>query len=146
MSTTRRSPATRSGDCPCTGATLDRLIQPAVLTILAQKDLHGYRIAQRIADLPPFEGRRPDASGVYRSLRSMEGRGLVEASWDVSERGPARRLYRLTSSGRQCLCRWIEALEHYREAIGSLLTTMRRASAAAGEQQADPKPSKTRKG
>ena len=26
MSTTRRSPATRFDDCPCTGATLDRLV------------------------------------------------------------------------------------------------------------------------
>jgi len=107
--------------------TLDRLLQPAILTVLAQRALHGYRLAQRIAELPPFKGQKPDVSGIYRFLRSMEDRGLVVASWDVSRRGPAKRLYQLTPAGRQCLSRWIETLDAYRRAIGGLLAIARRA-------------------
>jgi DNA-binding PadR family transcriptional regulator len=118
-------------NCPCVGATLEKLIQPAILTVLAGEDLHGYRIAERMADMPLLKGHKPDVSGVYRFLRAMEDRGLVVASWDISDRGPAKRLYKLTAAGRECLSHWIETLERHREAIGSLLAMARKASAKA---------------
>ena len=117
--------------CPCMGVTLDKLVQPAILTVLAREDLHGYRIAERLADMPPLEGHKPDVSGVYRALRAMEDRGLVVACWDVSDRGPAKRVYQLTAAGRECLSHWIDTLERHREAIGELLVMARRASATA---------------
>jgi len=118
---------TKFDDCPCSGGTLDKLLQPAILTALAQDDLHGYRIVRQMAALPIFQGRPPDVSGVYRTLRRMETRKLVEASWNVSDRGPAKRRYTLTAAGRQCLRRWQETLSAYQEAIGSLLTATRQA-------------------
>ena len=118
---------TKFDDCPCSGGTLDKLLQPAILTALAQGDLHGYRIVRQVASLPIFKGRPPDVSGVYRSLRLMEARKLVVASWNVSERGPAKRLYTLTAAGRQCLRRWQETLRAYQEAIGSLLAATKKA-------------------
>ena len=139
MSSRRRSLVPDFENCPCSGGTLDRLIQPAILAVLAQSDLHGYRIAQRITDMPPFKGQQPDASGVYRFLKSMEEKGFVVASWDVSVRGPAKRLYKLTNPGRECLSRWTVTLDHYRKAIGSLLTITKRACARSR------KPRKTRK-
>ena len=57
------------GNCPCTGSTLEKLIHPAVLTVLAQEDLHGYKIAERIGEMPMFEGPKPDVSGVYRAIK-----------------------------------------------------------------------------
>lgn len=132
MPATRRTVVSEFDACPCAGATLDKLIQPAILTVLARQDLHGYRIAERLAQMPPFRGHKPDVSGVYRFLRAIEERGLVVASWDVSRRGPAKRLYALTPAGRDCLSRWIDTLDHYREAIGDLLALGREAVAAAG--------------
>ena len=35
MSTSRRSPKADLGECPCSGATLARLIQPAIMSLLA---------------------------------------------------------------------------------------------------------------
>lgn len=135
MSATRRLPIEEWANCPCSGATLDKLVQPAILTILAGGGLHGYKIAERIADMPPFKGQKPDVSGVYRSLRSMEQRGLVAASWDVSNRGPAKRLYQLTPDGHECLSRWVETLDTYRKAIGSLLALARRATQRAASMR-----------
>jgi PadR family transcriptional regulator PadR len=125
----------RFDDCPCSGGTLDKLLQPAILTALAQGDLHGYRIVRQVAALPIFKGRPPDVSGVYRSLRLMESRKLVVASWNMSERGPAKRLYRLTPAGRQCLLHWRETLIVYREAIGDLLVATRKACVGASRRQ-----------
>jgi DNA-binding PadR family transcriptional regulator len=130
----RRTGESLFNECPCSGATLDKLLQPALLTALSQRPLHGYRLVRQIAGMPLFEGRLPDVSGAYRSLRSMEKRKLVEASWDVSERGPAKRLYTITPAGMKCLSRWRATLEIYREAIGELLAVARRACAGAARR------------
>lgn len=132
MSPRRQTLITDVAHCPCAGVTLDKLIQPAVLTVLAQGGLHGYKIAERISEMPMFKGQRPDASGVYRFLRSMEKRQLVVSSWDVSDRGPAKRLYRLTAAGQECLSHWIGTLKEYRHDIGALLAAARKASAKKG--------------
>jgi len=126
MSNTGGRAKASGGRCPCAGVTLDRLIQPAILTILAREEVHGYRIIQDIASLPLFRDEEPDVSGVYRALRGLERRGLVSASWGPSDRGPARRLYKLTGEGRDCLARWCETLDQYRKAIGALLARARR--------------------
>jgi poly-beta-hydroxybutyrate-responsive repressor len=113
--------------CPCNGGTLDRLIQPAILVILAEGPLHGYRLVTRISELPGFTGQKPDASGVYRFLKAMERKGLVAASWDTSASGPAKKSYQITSAGQQCLHRWIKTLENYRRGISGLLGAARKA-------------------
>jgi len=108
-------------DCPCTGGTLDRLIQPAILTTLAEGPLHGYRVAERIGEMPGFSGQRPDVSGVYRFLKSMERKELVVSEWDLSDSGPAKKCYRITPAGRKCLRKWVKTLEDYRDRIADLL-------------------------
>jgi len=121
-------------NCPCSGVSLDRLVQPAILTILAQKSLHGYLIVQGIAEL---EGHKPDATGVYRALRGMEERGLVTSAWNVPGRGPAKKSYQITAAGRECLVRWIGTLEKHCELIKRLLADARRVSGQAeGEPSA----------
>ena len=110
------------------------MVQPAVVTVLAGGALHGYRVVQRLAKTPLLGGSRPDPTGVYRMLRIMEKRGFVVASWDLSGSGPAKRLYRLTPEGRQCLGRWVKTLTDYHRAIGRLLAGARQALAERGRQ------------
>lgn len=112
--------------CPCSGGTLDRLIQPAILVALAEGPLHGYRLAERISRMPSFAGHTPDVSGIYRFLKSMERKGLVKSHWDLSASGPAKRSYQITPSGRQCLEKWIETLEKHRKGIAGLLREARK--------------------
>ena len=135
--------------CPCSGRTLGKMVQPAIVATLAQEALHGYRIAEHVAHMPAFKGRRPDPTGVYRLLRSMEKRGLVLSSWDLSASGPARRLYRLTGDGERCLSRWIETLRNYRQTVGQLLEDLERAAedrrlGASDATEAHPEPEGTR--
>lgn len=110
--------------CPCSGKSLARLIQPAVMAALAAGEpLHGYVILQRLRGMAMFRDQGPDATGLYRLLHTMEQDGLVSAAWDVSARGPAKRRYALTADGRACLGRWVGTLRTYQAAIGDLLAT-----------------------
>jgi len=130
MSATNGAPIEEEGlkGCPCEGATLDKLVQPALLAVMADGPIHGYRLVERIGAMPSFAGQNPDPSGVYRLLKVMEGRGLVVFTWDTSQAGPAKRVYQITPKGRQCLCSWVSTLEDYRQKITSLLKTTRTAA------------------
>ena len=113
--------------CPCSGATLTKLVQPAILILLARKPLHGYGVAQRLGLLRIARGAKPDATGVYRVLRALQRRGLVTCSWARSDSGPAKRTYRLTASGTECLKRWVATLEDFDAAVAELLLTAKAA-------------------
>ena len=113
--------------CPCSGGTLDKLLRPAILSLLASGPLHGYRIVEKLAALRLSRGTRPDPTGVYRALGSMQRMRLVAARWDVSGPGPARHIFRLTPAGRACLRTWVGTLTQYRRAIDQLLANVRRA-------------------
>jgi DNA-binding PadR family transcriptional regulator len=114
--------------CACSGKTLARLVQPAVMAVLAGGPLHGYLIVQRLGQLAAFRCQSPDPTGVYRVLKAMEQDGLVSAAWQLADTGPAKRAYALTDEGRRCLARWLQTLAEYHEAIGDLLQTVRKAS------------------
>ncbi len=114
-------------ECICMGKNLDRLVQPAILAILTEGELHGYMIVQRLTDSPMFGGDRPDPTGVYRTLRQMESAGYVAAEWDTSGTRPNRKVFRLTEEGISCLGRWADTLYCYHAAVGDLLAMTRRA-------------------
>jgi PadR family transcriptional regulator, regulatory protein PadR len=114
-------------NCPCSGVTLDKLIQPAILAVLAEEPSHGYRIAEKIGKMPSFGGLKPDVSGIYRFLKSMECKGLVISSWDTPGQGHAKRLYEITTVGNACLARWVDTLDGYRRTIAMLLKAARAA-------------------
>ena len=112
--------------CPCAGRKLGKLIQPAILAVLAQGPMHGYGLAERIGRLPICGGEGPDSTGIYRFLKAMEDRGLVASTWDLSERGPARKTYGITPAGEECLAQWVKTLQHYRRGINALVRLARR--------------------
>ncbi|HEX4000438.1 MAG TPA: helix-turn-helix transcriptional regulator [Pirellulales bacterium] len=125
MPLSSRLPIITPRECACEGASLDKLIQPAILIVLTKGPLHGYRLAERIGEMPMFGGQKPDVSGIYRFLRTMEKQRMVEASWDLGQRGPAKKSYKITTAGEGCLERWIHTLEHHRQGITELLRAAR---------------------
>ena len=112
-------------ECSCSGKGLGRLLQPAIMTLLAQEPLHGYRIVQRLKQMAMFKDRPPDSTGVYRLLKSMEEDGIVTSAWDLADSGPARRQYKVTKAGMACLAKWQETLEDYAAAIAELLASVK---------------------
>jgi DNA-binding PadR family transcriptional regulator len=111
--------------CACTGNSLDRLLRPAIMGLLARRPMHGYVLLQELQSLRMFGGQAPDPTGVYRTLRLMEEEGMLAAAWDLADSGPARRRYRMTKAGKSCLATWIKTLEDYRASIDQLLKTLR---------------------
>jgi PadR family transcriptional regulator, regulatory protein PadR len=73
-----------------------------VLRVLASQSLHGYAIAQRIAQLSGDELSVEEGS-LYPALQRLLLKGWVKAAPAVSETGRAVREYRLTPSGRKQL-------------------------------------------
>ena len=73
-----------------------------ILAVLADGELHGYAIAREIerrsgAALSFKEGT------LYPALHSLEDQGFVSAQWETVERGPSRKVYRLTDAGHDDL-------------------------------------------
>jgi DNA-binding PadR family transcriptional regulator len=120
----------KPGGCSCTGANLDRLLRPAILACLAHSDRHGYGVQQELDALPMFRGGSPDLTGVYRALRDMEAEGLVAGDWDTPEQGRARRRFRITPDGLDCLARWDQTLEAYLAAVKDLRERTKKALAS----------------
>ena len=120
--------ANKAKRCPCQGETLDRFIRPALLAFLAEEDASGYRLLQRLAEMPMFKDDRPDPTGVYRCLKAMEQTGLVTGKWNLSASGPASRVFKLTAAGRTCLATWQQTILDYRDDLDFILALIRKAS------------------
>src|SRR6187551_864675 len=73
-----------------------------ILRVLATRPLHGYAIAQRIAQLSGEELSVEEGS-LYPALQKLLLKGWVKASPAISETGRAVREYRLTPAGRKQL-------------------------------------------
>lgn len=110
--------------CPCSGKNLDRLLRPTMLGILAREKTHGYGLVQRLVELKIFSDIPPDASGVYKLLKSMEEEGLISAHWELGDSRPAKWSYTLTKDGMVCLKKWVETLTIYQEQIHTLLAIL----------------------
>jgi DNA-binding PadR family transcriptional regulator len=108
--------------CAELGKSLNRLSQPTILTLLANASapMHGYIIVQQAAYSPMFGGTKPDAAGIYRTLKRMEKSGYISSQWEVPDEGSAKRQFSLTDKGRKSLRRWIDALACYNLTLDEL--------------------------
>ncbi|WP_291441576.1 radical SAM protein, partial [Desulfovibrio sp.] len=114
-------------DCPCSGSTLQRFVQPLVMSLLARGPLHGYVLMQRLGAMPFWGASPPDQAGVYRLLKLMESKHLL-ASHEESGPTRGRRVFTLTGQGRACLARWETTLHAYLHTVGGVLALVREAN------------------
>ena len=78
--------------------TLDLLI----LKVCGAGPVHGYAISQRL------RARSEDVlqvqqGSLYPALHRLERKGLLKASWDVTDSGREAKFYQLTAAGRRRL-------------------------------------------
>jgi PadR family transcriptional regulator, regulatory protein PadR len=73
-----------------------------ILTLLSQRDMHGYEIGKQIEELSDGILRFEMAS-LYPALYGMLRKKWLEAYWETSPAGRKRRYYRLTKNGRRQL-------------------------------------------
>ncbi|KSU65046.1 PadR family transcriptional regulator [Arthrobacter sp. NIO-1057] len=80
---------------------IKRSMLPAVLlNLLTEEPAHGYSMLNKLEEL--------DVPGVksgtlYPLLRTMEQSGDIVSDWQITERGPARKIFKITAQGRQSL-------------------------------------------
>ena len=111
-------PDVEAGDCRCDGGQPKNFARPCLLLLLAEAPAHGYELIER---LRPFGFDLSDPATVYKTLRLLENDGHVTSEWELSTRGPARRVYSITADGREMLQAWTHTLAKNREILGAFL-------------------------
>lgn len=116
--------------CACQGGTLMRFVQPIILSLLSEAPDHGYELVQKIGQTVLWDDTAPDSAGVYRVLRDMEKRGLVQSRLDAdSIAGVGKRVFAITDEGRACMRNWLQTLGAYQEGIQDVIERLERAVA-----------------
>jgi PadR family transcriptional regulator, regulatory protein PadR len=89
-------------DLPARVSLLQGTLDLLILRTLLAGQTHGHAIAKHIQrtseDLLQVE-----TGSLYPALHRLEAKGLIAASWELSEKGKRARFYRLTMIGRKQL-------------------------------------------
>lgn len=96
--------------------TLDLLV---LKTLGANEELHGFEILDWIQERSRDE-LLVEEGALYPALHRMQKRGLLAASWGVSEKGRRAKYYRLTPAGRKALEEQEATWERYVTAVARL--------------------------
>ena len=72
--------------------------KPIVLAILKKGESYGYDIIQQVRDKTGGELDWSEPM-LYPFLKRLERDGLIKSQWRISEKGPLRKYYQLTTSG-----------------------------------------------
>lgn len=108
-----------------------------ILAVVGQEQTYGYRLLQRLQDLPPLgftEG------SVYRALGRLIDAGLVRVTTRCSSLGPPRRYLSLTADGRQRLTH----MRTYWLRVGASIEALMGDAGASGRRGATETPAATR--
>jgi len=81
---------------------LHGLLEMLVLRTLERGALHGYGIAQAIADRST-DSLRIEFGSLYPALKRLEMKGWIDSKWERSELNRRAKFYRLTAAGRKRL-------------------------------------------
>jgi transcriptional regulator len=96
--------------------TLDLL----VLTTLHGGAMHGWAISRRIQS-QSGDVLRVGQGSLYPALYRLEERGLIRASWGISDEGRRAKFYQLSAAGRRALAHESSAWRTYSGAVNLVL-------------------------
>ena len=104
---------------------------PLVLGILAEGELHGYAILQRVTELS--DGQMEWSDGMlYPLLHRLERLEYIESSWQTAPTGRRRKVYRLRESGAAFFAEQREQWQVVSEALGRIWPGESRGLAVGG--------------
>jgi PadR family transcriptional regulator, regulatory protein PadR len=95
-------------------------LQPCLLLLLAEGPKHGYSLMEELGQRQLL-GSDVDVGNLYRTLRRLEAEGLVESAWSEPGPGPNKRVYQITTTGREMLQQWAGAMEQRTSLINRFL-------------------------
>ena len=74
---------------------LPGLLKMWMLKITSEKEVSGYEIIKKVADLT---GKKPSTGSVYPLLKTMQNEG-----WIIGKKLPGKTLYQITDAGKKVL-------------------------------------------
>ena len=93
---------------PATRLPKPHFLQPSLLLLLTERPSYGYELMPRLKDF----GIDEQSATIYRALRDLEDAGAVTSYWNTPTAGPARRMYRLNSTGHDMLATSAKTIEN----------------------------------
>lgn len=103
-----------------TAELLQGALELLVLRLLQSQPLNGWDIMRRL-QLVSGDVLTVTAGSLYPALHRLEERGLVSASWQLSENNRRARVYRITAAGRRQLETEREVWARFSGAVNVLL-------------------------
>jgi PadR family transcriptional regulator, regulatory protein PadR len=99
---------------------LQGTVDVLVLKTLAWKPMHGYAIAQFLAETSRGE-LAVEGAALYQGLHRLERKGLIKSRWGTSDTNRRVRIYALTVAGRAQLDTEAEGWKRYAAAVARVL-------------------------
>jgi PadR family transcriptional regulator PadR len=87
---------------PDSGELIQGTLEMLILKALARGPLHGYAVAEWIAQSSQ-QVLRVEEGALYPALHRLELRGLLKAKWGTSDNNRRAKFYALTSVGQKRL-------------------------------------------
>lgn len=99
---------------------LQGTVDVLILKTLAWKPMHGYAIAQFLADKSGGE-LAVEGAALYQGLHRLERKGLIKSRWGTSDTKRRVRIYDLTTAGRAQLAAEADGWKRYAAAVARVL-------------------------
>lgn len=99
---------------------MERFMEVCLLLLLYEETGHGYGLIEQLSCFG-FSEEQLNVSTLYRTLRRMEKEGSVVSTWEEGGKGPKRRVYNITDSGKKELENWIQVLKGRKARIEKLI-------------------------
>lgn len=99
---------------------MGRFLEACLLCLLKDGEAHGYNLMEKLEGFGFIQGSI-NISVIYRNLRNMEARGLMESTWTESDQGPNKRIYSITNEGNKALDQWIILLKERQKRITMII-------------------------
>lgn len=93
-----------------------------LLAVVSTGAAHGYRIARRLAEASGGALELPEGT-LYPALHRLESKKLLESAW-AEVGGRRRRVYDLTSAGKEALAKGRLEWGSFARAVQSVLDTV----------------------
>ena len=88
-----------------------------LLTLYNNQGAHGYKLKKILNKYMDDLEISLNITGLYRHLKLLEQRKVLSSKWETPNKGPAKRGYYLTETGKECLWRWVQTLTIQKELI-----------------------------
>jgi PadR family transcriptional regulator, regulatory protein PadR len=99
---------------------LQGTVDVLILKTLAWKPMHGYAIAQFLAETTRGE-LAVEGAALYQGLHRLERKKLIRSRWGTSETKRRVRIYDLTPEGRAQLVEEADGWKRYAAAVARVL-------------------------